>query len=128
MRGLKFWHSFMFLALFLALLWVAPTRSEANAYIQFSATSVNVMQGVVEINGVLYNSGNVGATLNTAEVFVNITDANGNFIWSDSGTFYNCGVYVPAGGNRTHTFYIHNENCQAYNGRIRWHVNQNLYW
>ena len=47
--------------------------------------------------------------------------ANANIVFNAD-----VGVYVPAGGSHGHVFHIHNPNCRAYNGTIRWHVDNHI--
>lgn len=105
-----------------------PREVNAAAHITFNATSVNLPGGCTEIEGVFLNSGDSGATVYAAAMKVNISDTNGNHIWSDSCNFSNMSVYVPAGSQIRHRFTIHNGKCPRYNGRIRWNVNNDIWF
>ena len=105
------------------------TRSvDAAANIMFNATRVDLPGGQTVITGNFVNHGNEGATVRSAVIEVQITDANGRPIWSDSCNFTDVDVWVPAGASHTHAFHIHNGNCPNYNGNIKWHVNADLVW
>ncbi len=120
---------FLFVVLMAFAIGFGQVRSaDAAANIQFNATAVHLPGGQTVITGNLVNYGDMGATVGRAVISVQITDANGNPIWSDSGNFPNVGVYVPEGGSLTHTFHLHNGNCPSYNGQIKWHVSTDLWW
>ncbi len=98
----------------------------ANANIVFNAAEVQLLDGETLIKGYLVNLGDAGATATAASISVIVQDDAGNVFWQDSGDFANVGVYVPAGGSHGHVFHIHNPNCRAYNGTIRWHVDNHI--
>lgn len=102
--------------------------AEAAANITYNASSVMLQQGRTSIDGYLVNSGDVGATVNAAQINVIVVDGNGSHLWSDSCYFQNVGVYVPAGGSVHHGFNIWNDNCRAYNGYIKWDVGWQLFY
>ena len=120
---------FLFVLLVAFAVGFGQSRSvEAAANIKFNATNVNLPGGETVITGVFVNHGNEGATVTSAVIKVQISDANGRPIWSDTCNFTDVDVWVPAGGSVTHAFHIHNDNCPGYDGRIKWHVNAQIFW
>lgn len=104
------------------------SSASAAVNILFNATDVQVFPGGTKITGTLTNYGNEGATVRQAEVSVDVTDNDGNYVWSDSCQYGSVNVFVPAGGTVVHTFGIRNGNCPGYTGYIRWDVRTHLSW
>ena len=111
----------------LAAWFVMPRTADAAASIQFNATEVQMFAGQgTKIAGTLTNYGDMGATVNVAQLSVQVTDVNGNPIWSDFGTFNNVNVYVAPGATLRHAFNLRNLSCPSYTGEFRWHVSTDL--
>ncbi len=121
--------AFLFILLMAAVFCFEPSHvANAGANIKFNATEVYLPGGETVIVGNFVNRGNEGATITSAVIKVQISDANGRPIWSDVSNFTDVDVWVPAGSSLTHAFHIHNDNCPSYNGRIKWHVSADVFW
>lgn len=122
-------HAFLFAVLLGFMLFVGQSGvASAAPNITFTATDVQCGRGATDIEGYFFNSGDTGATVSAAELSVEITDDDGNYVWADSSAFPSVGVYVAPGAQHWHVFRIHNANAPGYNGRIKWHVENHIYW
>ena len=132
MKNIKLFISqksaFLFAILFGFMLFAEQGgTASAAANISFTATEVQYARGETAIRGYFFNGGDIGAVVNSAELEVNITDMDGNYIWNDSSYFPNVGVFVAPGEYKGHVFYIHNENAEGYVGPIKWNVGWSLH-
>lgn len=102
--------------------------TNAAANIKFDTTEVNTPGEGLEVHGIFTNFGNDGATVTGVALDVRVTDANGNPIFADSCNFPDVDIWVPARGQTPWTFFIHNVNCPAYQGEIKWQAQNQIFY
>ena len=93
--------------------------TNTNANIFFETTDVVLQNKCMQIKGYFYNRGNNSGTVTKIYFDANVSDKLGNHLWHDSYTIDNVNKYVSK-EKVYHTFYIYNDNCQKYDGEIKW--------
>lgn len=102
--------------------------SEANPNIQYNCTNVSLQSGVVRLSGVLYNAGDEGAYVTDADIRVQVQSDEGTWLYDDSGSFHQIGIYLAPGDSVKHNFNIKDETVSGYDGMVRYHCAYTFYY
>lgn len=102
--------------------------SEANPNIQYNCTNVSLQSGVVRLSGVLYNAGDKGAYVTDADIRVQVQSDKGTWLYDDSGSFHQIGIYLGPGDSVKHNFNIKDETVSGYDGMVRYHCAYTFYY
>ena len=114
----------MLLACFAGLNCGAESKCDAGS-LSFKTEHVYLEQGKTVIVGTFYNAGDIGTRVTKAELSIDANDMAGNHLFHDSWVFSNVNAWVPARGNKSCTFTIHNSAARGYSRKFEWHVKIN---